>query len=55
MRLPLNTMQAAAKSMADSMRTLQAEDIADAVLSAASRPAHVAVNEILVRPPDQTR
>ncbi|MEU0956169.1 hypothetical protein ABZ353_28110 [Streptomyces niveus] len=28
MRLPLNAMQAAAKSMAGSMRTLQAEHIA---------------------------
>ncbi|MFD6994248.1 SDR family NAD(P)-dependent oxidoreductase [Streptomyces sp. NPDC059943] len=48
-------MQAAAKGMADSMRTLQAEDIAGAVLYAITQPAHVAVNEILVRPTDQTR
>ncbi|MEU0037736.1 MULTISPECIES: SDR family NAD(P)-dependent oxidoreductase [unclassified Streptomyces] len=44
-----------AKNMAESMRTLQAEDIAGAVLYALSQPEHVAVNEILIRPTDQTR
>lgn len=48
-------IQALAKGMADSMRTLQAEDIAGAVLYALSQPDHVAVNEILIRPTDQTR
>ncbi|MFG2058798.1 SDR family NAD(P)-dependent oxidoreductase [Micromonospora sp. NPDC048930] len=48
-------VQAAAKSMAESMRTLQAEDIAGAVLYALTQPEHVAVNEILIRPTDQTR
>jgi NADP-dependent 3-hydroxy acid dehydrogenase YdfG len=32
---------------------LQAEDIADAIVYIVTRPAHVAVNEILVRPTDQ--
>jgi clavulanate-9-aldehyde reducatase len=34
---------------------LQAEDIADAVLYAVTRPAHVSVNEMLVRPTRQPR
>ncbi len=37
------------------MRPLQAEDIAGAVLYAVTQPAHVAVNEVLVRPTDQER
>ncbi|MGY1549038.1 SDR family NAD(P)-dependent oxidoreductase [Streptomyces sp. MN6] len=44
-----------AQDMAASMRTLDPEDIAEAVLYAVSQPAHVAVNEILVRPTDQAR
>ncbi|GAB3335077.1 SDR family NAD(P)-dependent oxidoreductase [Micromonospora halotolerans] len=49
------TMRAAARDMADSMRTLQAEDVAAAVRYALTQPEHVAVNEILIRPTDQTR
>ena len=35
------------------MERLQAEDIADIVAYIVSRPRHVAVNEVLVRPTDQ--
>jgi NADP-dependent 3-hydroxy acid dehydrogenase YdfG len=36
-------------------KVLEAEDIADAILYAVSRPDHMAVNEMLVRPTKQTR
>ncbi len=36
-----------------SMRPLQAEDVAAAVLFAVSQPPHVSLNEILLRPTDQ--
>ena len=34
---------------------LRAEDIADAILHAVTRPAHVCVNEVVVRPTSQSR
>ncbi|HET8941584.1 MAG TPA: SDR family NAD(P)-dependent oxidoreductase [Rudaea sp.] len=40
---------------AASMRQLQSVDIANAVLYCVSQPAHVNVNEILIRPTDQER
>ena len=48
-------IQELAKSMADSIRTLQPDDIARAVVYALTQPDHVAVNEILIRPTDQTQ
>jgi NADP-dependent 3-hydroxy acid dehydrogenase YdfG len=36
-------------------QTLAAEDIADAILYIVTRPRHVAINEILVRPTEQVR
>ncbi|HEY5185164.1 MAG TPA: SDR family NAD(P)-dependent oxidoreductase [Actinomycetes bacterium] len=41
------------QASAAAIRQLQPEDIAAAVVYAATQPAHVAVNEILVRPTDQ--
>lgn len=46
-------MRAKAAELAESMRTLAPEDIANAVVFAAAQPHHVSVNEILVRPTDQ--
>lgn len=48
-------IQTMAKEMAESMRTLQPEDIANAVVYALSQPDHVAVNQLLIRPTDQAR
>jgi NADP-dependent 3-hydroxy acid dehydrogenase YdfG len=45
----------ASRQMAESMRTLQADDIARAILYVVTQPPHVAVNEVLVRPTDQER
>ncbi|MCU1670017.1 MAG: L-allo-threonine dehydrogenase, NAD(P)-binding [Blastococcus sp.] len=47
--------KAGAVRMYTSMRALQAEDIARAVLYLVTQPPHVAVNEILIRPTDQER
>jgi len=40
---------------ANSMRQLQSEDIAAAIVYATTQPPHVNVNEILIRPTDQER
>ena len=47
--------RAAVNARAEAMRQLQAQDIADAVLFAVTRPPHVGINEILMRPTDQER
>jgi NADP-dependent 3-hydroxy acid dehydrogenase YdfG len=41
--------------MYTTMRSLEADDIARAVVYMVSQPPHVAVNEMLVRPTDQER
>jgi NADP-dependent 3-hydroxy acid dehydrogenase YdfG len=43
------------RQMAEGMRTLQADDVARAILYVVTQPPHVAVNEVLVRPTDQER
>ena len=43
------------ETWARSMRQLQSEDVAAAILYAVSQPSHVNVNEILLRPTDQER
>jgi len=47
--------QASLNAWAGNMRQLQAQDVADAILFCVTRPAHVNVNEILMRPTDQER
>jgi len=44
-----------AEQMRESMRELRSEDIADAIRYVVTQPAHVAINEVLVRPTDQVR
>ncbi|MEV4570708.1 SDR family NAD(P)-dependent oxidoreductase [Nonomuraea sp. NPDC049419] len=46
--------RAVAREMGEAMRTLRPEDIAAAVVYAVGQPPHVAVNELLIRPTDQT-
>lgn len=41
--------------LSDVEQTLHAEDIADTILYIITRPRHVAINEILVRPTEQVR
>lgn len=48
-------MRAAAAEIGGSMRTLDPEDIAAAVVYALSQPDHVAVNQLLIRPTEQVR
>lgn len=45
--------KAGANKRAETMRQLQSEDIAEAVRYAVTAPAHVAINELLIRPTDQ--
>jgi NADP-dependent 3-hydroxy acid dehydrogenase YdfG len=47
--------QAMERMLAETKAPLQAEDIAESIYYAVSQPAHVNVNEILVRPVEQSR
>ena len=47
--------QQAINSWAEGMRQLQSRDVAEAIVFCVSRPAHVNINEILMRPTDQER
>jgi NADP-dependent 3-hydroxy acid dehydrogenase YdfG len=47
--------QQAIKGYAEAMRQLKSEDIADLILFVVSRPDHVNINEVLIRPTDQER
>ena len=53
--IPHAETRQALDAWAGSVRQLQGEDIANAVLYAVSQPPHVNVNEILIRPTDQER
>jgi NADP-dependent 3-hydroxy acid dehydrogenase YdfG len=53
--IPDPSTKTALNQWAESLRQLQPEDIANAVVYVASQPAHVNVNEILLRPLDQER
>ncbi len=48
-------VQSALNKSAETMRQLTADDVADAILYAVSRPPHVMINEILMRSTDQER
>jgi NADP-dependent 3-hydroxy acid dehydrogenase YdfG len=48
-------IQKTLNSFADSMRQLQADDIARVIAFCVTQPAHVNINEVLVRPTDQER
>jgi NADP-dependent 3-hydroxy acid dehydrogenase YdfG len=47
--------KAASQRMHETIRALQADDIARAVVYLVSQPPHVAINEMLIRPTDQER
>ena len=47
--------QKALNAWANNMRQLQAEDVADTILFCVTRPPHVSINEVLMRPTDQER
>ena len=47
--------QSAINAWAEGMRQLQPRDVAEIIVFCVSRPAHVNINEVLVRPTDQER
>ena len=48
-------VQQATNTWAEGMRQLQAEDVAEVIAFCVTRPAHVNINEVLLRPTDQER
>jgi NADP-dependent 3-hydroxy acid dehydrogenase YdfG len=53
--IAVEAIQTTLNNNAAAMRQLTAEDVADAILYAVSRPPHVTINEILMRSTDQER
>ena len=53
--IAVEAVQTTLNKTAAAMRQLTAEDVADAILYAVSRPPHVTINEILMRSTDQER
>ena len=53
--IPDKNISGALHDMYKDMDVLQSEDIAAAILYALTQPAHVSVNEVLVRPTHQPR
>ncbi|CAN7343094.1 SDR family NAD(P)-dependent oxidoreductase [Caulobacter sp. LjRoot300] len=53
--IAVDAIQTTINEAAAAMRQLTAEDVADAILYAVTRPAHVTINEILMRSTDQER
>jgi NADP-dependent 3-hydroxy acid dehydrogenase YdfG len=53
--IPHASTKQAIDAFAASVRQLQPEDVANAVLYCVTQPAHVNINEILMRPTDQER
>jgi NADP-dependent 3-hydroxy acid dehydrogenase YdfG len=47
--------QAAINAWAEGMRQLQSDDVARTIMFCVSQPAHVNINEVLMRPTDQER
>ena len=47
--------QQAINAWAEAMRQLQPEDVANAIVFCVAQPAHVNINEVLMRPTDQER
>jgi NADP-dependent 3-hydroxy acid dehydrogenase YdfG len=48
-------VQKTINTWAESLRQLQPQDVADAIVFCVTRPGHVCINEVLMRPTDQER
>jgi len=54
-QIPDDDIREQAEQMMEQMRVLDPEDVADAIRYTVSRPKHVSINELLIRPTDQRR